>query len=111
MLLPVAGYPCNEAFVRLGGGEPTRMPVDGRKGYQPSAEIVVDNWTSGSVGVLLATPSNSTGAMIEQGQLEGINDRVSKREGFVMVDEIIRCLSMNQTWTKYLKAVSLSILV
>ena len=92
VLMSDPGYPCNEAFVRLVGGEPIRMPVDERTGYQPTVEIVKENWTADTVGVVLATPSNPTGAMIQTAQLEAINDFVVERQGFVMVDEIYQGL-------------------
>ena len=42
--------------------------------------------------VILATPSNPTGALIQTAQLEAINDFVVERLGFVMVDEIYQDL-------------------
>jgi len=92
VLMSDPGYPCNEAFVRLVGGEPIRMPVDERTGYQPTVEIVKENWTADTVGVVLATPSNPTGAMIQTAQLKAIHDFVAERQGFVMVDEIYQGL-------------------
>jgi len=92
VLMSDPGYPCNEAFVRLVGGEPIRMPVDERSGYQPTVEIVKENWTADTVGVVLATPSNPTGAMIQTAQLKAIHDFVAERQGFVMVDEIYQGL-------------------
>ena len=92
VLMSDPGYPCNEAFVRLVGGEPIRMPVDERTGYQPTVEIVKEDWTADTVGVVLATPSNPTGAMIQTAQLKAIHDFVAERQGFVMVDEIYQGL-------------------
>lgn len=92
VLMSDPGYPCNEAFVRLVGGEPIRMPVDERTGYQPTVEIVKENWAADTVGVVLATPSNPTGAMIQTAQLKAIHDFVAERQGFVMVDEIYQGL-------------------
>lgn len=92
VLMSDPGYPCNEAFVRLVGGEPIRMPVDERTGYQPTVEIVKEDWTADTVGVILATPSNPTGAMIQTAQLKAIHDFVAERQGFVMVDEIYQGL-------------------
>jgi aspartate/methionine/tyrosine aminotransferase len=92
VLMSDPGYPCNEAFIRLVGGEPIRMPVDQRTGYQPTVELVKEDWTADTVGVILATPSNPTGAMIQTAQLEAINDFVVERQGFVMVDEIYQGL-------------------
>ena len=92
VLMSDPGYPCNEAFVRLVGGEPIRMHVDERTGYQPTVETVKEDWTADTVGVVLATPSNPTGAMIKTAQLEAIHDFVAERQGFVMVDEIYQGL-------------------
>ena len=66
VLMSDPGYPCNEAFVRVVGGEPIRMPVDESTGYQPTGEIVKEGWTADTVGVVLATPSNPTGSMIQK---------------------------------------------
>ena len=92
VLMPDPGYPCNEALVRLVGGEPIRMPVDERTGFQPTAKIVNEYWTANTVGVVLATPSNPTGAMIQKAQLTAINEFVAEQRGFVMVDEIYQGL-------------------
>ncbi|HBP15371.1 MAG TPA: aminotransferase [Gammaproteobacteria bacterium] len=92
VLMSDPGYPCNEAFVRVVGGEPIRMPVDESTGYQPTVEIVKERWTADTVGVVLATPSNPTGSMIQKEQLESINDFVAEREAFVLVDEIYQGL-------------------
>ena len=54
VLMSDPGYPCNEAFVRVVGGEPIRMPVDAHTGYQPTVEIVNECWTEDTVGVLIA---------------------------------------------------------
>jgi len=92
VLMSDPGYPCNEAFVRVVGGEPIRMPVDAHMGYQPTVEIVNECWTEDTVGVLIATPSNPTGALIQKQQFEAINDFVAEREAFVLVDEIYQGL-------------------
>src|SRR5690606_38429462 len=82
------GYPCNRHFVRLVEGEPRMVPVTAATGYQLTPELVERHWTERTAAVLLASPSNPTGTLVEPEALRGILDVVRRRGGRLIVDEI-----------------------
>lgn len=88
VLMADPGYPCNRHFVRLVEGEAVGIPVTAATDYQLTAELVAQNWTSCSVAVLLASPSNPTGTLIDAKELAAIHDIVRQRNGVLIVDEI-----------------------
>ncbi len=92
VLLPDPGYPCNRHFVRLYGGEAVAMAVDAAARYQPTAAQIDAHWQPGTAGVMLASPSNPSGAVIAPQELARMREVVRRRGGFLLVDEIYQCL-------------------
>ena len=90
------GYPCNRHFVELMGGEACLVPVDGRSQYQLTAEMVDAHWNDQSVAVMLASPSNPCGTLIDEQELRAIVELVEGRGGVVIVDEIYHGLVYDQ---------------
>ena len=88
VLMADPGYPCNRHFVRLFEGEPVAVPVGPETRFQLSARLVRRHWQPRTVAVLLATPSNPTGTLIEDGELAQIVHTVQELGGVVIVDEI-----------------------
>ena len=88
VLMADPGYPCNRHFVRLVEGEPLGIAVDAVSGYQLTPGLVERHWTSKTVAVLLASPSNPTGTLVPRDALEGILEIVAERGGRVIMDEI-----------------------
>ncbi|MDH5300473.1 MAG: pyridoxal phosphate-dependent aminotransferase [Gammaproteobacteria bacterium] len=82
------GYPCNRHFVELVGGQPRLVPVDGSTHYQLTLQQVKDHWNEHSVAVMLASPSNPCGTLIDEQELRAIIHWVEARGGVVIVDEI-----------------------
>ncbi len=93
LLITDPGYPCNEVFARLVGGIPRTMPVGANQGFQPSVEDVAEAWGPATKGVLLASPANPTGTMLDAEVIGGIADYVRGRNGFFILDEIYQGLS------------------
>jgi aspartate/methionine/tyrosine aminotransferase len=92
VLLADPGYPCNRHFVRLAGGTPVAIAVNGTTRYQLSASLVEANWSPHARAVMVATPSNPTGTTIEPGEMEAIGRTVTQRRGALIVDEIYQGL-------------------
>jgi aspartate/methionine/tyrosine aminotransferase len=92
ILMPDPCYPCNRHFVRLFEGTPVSMPVFASQQYQPSLADIKSAWGPRTRGVLLATPSNPTGTLIDRNELARIAQWVEGRGGFVIVDEIYQGL-------------------
>jgi aspartate/methionine/tyrosine aminotransferase len=88
LLLADPGYPCNRHFVRQYEGQPESVPVDATTHYQLTPELVNQFWNRHTIGTLLATPSNPTGTLIPEYDLQAISQRCAKQGGFMIVDEI-----------------------
>ena len=93
VLLPDPGYPCNRNFVSLYGGEPVSLPVTMANGWVPTPEQIGQQWDSRTRALVIATPSNPTGAVLTLDQLGGISARVAELGGALIVDEIYQGLS------------------
>ena len=79
LLITDPGYPCNEVFVHLTGAVPRAIPVGPNSGFQPSAEDVVAHWSAATRGVLLASPANPTGVVLNNEQLLAIGEEIDQR--------------------------------
>ena len=66
VLLSDPGYPCNRNFVHLLNGEPVAIPVGAASGYQPLPQQVSDSWTGQARALLVASPSNPTGTLLDE---------------------------------------------
>ncbi len=88
VLMADPGYPCNRHFVRLFEGEARLVPVDAGTGYQLTAELVRQHWTSRTRAVLIASPSNPTGTLVTPAEMAKIADVVAELDGCLIVDEI-----------------------
>ena len=92
-LLPDPGYPCNRHFVRLLEGQPTPLPVGAATNFQPTSSAVASAWTEGVKGLLVASPGNPTGTMIDQDTLGELAGIVASKGGSLVVDEIYHGLT------------------
>jgi aspartate/methionine/tyrosine aminotransferase len=86
-------YPANRHFVRAMEGESVGIAVDASTDYQLTAELVDRNWTERTVGVMVASPSNPTGTLIDFDELRRIHEVVRRRGGMLIVDEIYHGLT------------------
>ncbi|MCW8891083.1 MAG: pyridoxal phosphate-dependent aminotransferase [Sedimenticola sp.] len=86
------GYPCNRNFVKLVGGLPVTVPVGPDTGYQLTADIIEREWRENTRAVMVATPSNPTGTLINRAQLEAIYRVVQEKGAVLIVDEIYQGL-------------------
>jgi aspartate/methionine/tyrosine aminotransferase len=92
-LLTDPGYPCNRHFVRFCEGVPRAIPVDATTDYQPRAEKVGAGWTARTRGLMVASPANPTGTLIDPVQLATLWQTVRSRGGTLIVDEIYHGLT------------------
>ncbi len=93
VLMADPGYPCNRHFVRLFEGEAVTVPVDAAMGYQLNADLIRKSWSSRTVAVMLATPSNPTGTLIPDDEMAEIVRTVKALGGVLIVDEIYHGLT------------------
>jgi aspartate/methionine/tyrosine aminotransferase len=88
ILMADPGYPCNRNFVRAMDGEPVGIAVGAQTNYQLTAEMVERNWTADTAGVLVCSPSNPTGSVIDAKVFRDIDRVVRARGGWLISDEI-----------------------
>lgn len=93
VLMPDPSYPCNRHFVAAFEGTSKLIPSGPEHRFQLSPQMVRDNWSARTRGVLLASPSNPTGTSILPEALREIVDIVKQKQGFTIVDEIYQGLS------------------
>jgi aspartate/methionine/tyrosine aminotransferase len=92
-LLPDPGYPCNRHFVRLLEGRPVALPVTAAANYQPTAEQLAESWTPRTRGLLVASPANPTGTLLDHETLAALAQVVATRGATLLVDEIYHGLT------------------
>jgi aspartate/methionine/tyrosine aminotransferase len=93
VLLSDPGYPCNRNFVHLLNGEPVAIAVDASSNYQPLPQQVSDSWTSQTRALLVASPSNPTGTLLDEQTLREYHAITDQKGGSLIVDEIYHGLT------------------
>ncbi|HYQ70695.1 MAG TPA: pyridoxal phosphate-dependent aminotransferase [Gammaproteobacteria bacterium] len=99
VLMADPGYPCNRNFVYLVNGEPVGIPVTAATGYQPSPGQVEAHWSQDTAALLVASPSNPTGTLLDAGTLQAFHEFTRARGGALVVDEIYHGLVYDETAT------------
>jgi aspartate/methionine/tyrosine aminotransferase len=92
VLLADPGYPCNRHFVELVEGRPVAIPVGPESGYQLNAELVESAWRPDTKAVLIASPSNPTGTLLDDREMQRLLRTVRRLGGVLIVDEIYQGL-------------------
>jgi aspartate/methionine/tyrosine aminotransferase len=87
------GYPCNRQFARTVDGEPVGVAVGPETGWQLTPGLVEAHYGERTAAVLVASPSNPTGALVGEEALRGIHEVVRRRGGRLVVDEIYHGLT------------------
>ena len=93
VLMTDPGYPCNRHFVRLFGGEAVGIPVDATTNYQLTPDQVRAHWDARTVAVLIGSPANPTGTIVESAALVELIRTVESLGGVAIVDEIYHGLT------------------
>lgn len=93
VLMTDPGYPCNRHFVSTFGGLPRPIPVGSASRCQLNGDLVLRNWQSETRGVLVASPSNPTGASLLREDLLDVLQVVKAKNGWLIADEIYAGIS------------------
>ena len=88
VMLADPGYPCNRHFAALFEAEVIAVPVSAKTDYQLNAELLAEHWDDAVRVVMLASPSNPTGSIIADSELQAMVDFVEKHQALLIVDEI-----------------------
>jgi aspartate/methionine/tyrosine aminotransferase len=92
ILVPDPGYPGYRHFVRAFEGVARALPVSAAQNFQPTLDMVSAAWGPRTKGLLLGSPSNPTGTLINHEVLKNIAAFVAERGGVLLVDEIYQGL-------------------
>lgn len=90
-------YPCNDNFVRLFDGRTRFVDVGADTRYQLNAELIGQYWQENTKGVVMASPSNPTGTVVENAVLEQAIHQTETRQGCFYSDEIYHGLVYDVT--------------
>src|SRR5213075_2201079 len=102
VLVPDPGYPGYRHFVRAFEGRARALDVSAADNFQPTAAMVRAAWGARTKGLILGSPSNPTGTVIERRELQAIAAFIAERGGVLIVDEIYQGLSYgSEPWTAY----------
>ncbi|MCU7882190.1 MAG: pyridoxal phosphate-dependent aminotransferase [Candidatus Thiodiazotropha sp. (ex Lucinoma aequizonata)] len=96
VLMADPGYPCNRHFVELVEGQPVALPVGPETGYQLTVELVEAAWREDTKAVLVDSPSNPTGTLIADDEMQRLYTTVQRLGGVLIVDEIYQGLVYDQ---------------
>lgn len=88
VLLADPGYPCNRNFVRFLSGKTRPVSVDATSGYQLTLKHLQDNWSDKTTAVMVASPSNPTGTLLNKSELIKMAKFVKEQGAYLIVDEI-----------------------
>jgi len=96
LMLCDPGYPCNSNFAYFLSAQVNRIAVGADTQYQLTAELVEKNWSENTKAVLIASPSNPTGTIVELSEIKKIYSVVKRFGGVLIVDEIYQGLVYDQ---------------
>lgn len=103
MLMTDPGYPCNRQFLRMVEGEGQLVPVGPEEGFQLTAAKAAEHWQENTIGAIVASPANPTGAVMSRETLQALSDLVSEKNAYLVVDEIYHGLEFGQKATSILE--------
>ena len=92
VLVPDPGYPGYRHFVRAFEARARPLAVSAASRFQPSLAMVRAAWTERTKALVLGSPSNPTGTLIERAELERIAGFIAERGGVLVVDEVYQGL-------------------
>ncbi|MEC9341396.1 MAG: pyridoxal phosphate-dependent aminotransferase [Pseudomonadota bacterium] len=88
VLLVDPGYPCNANFVRLAGAQPVLVPTHAEEGWRVSAEALAAALTPRTRAIILASPANPTGVLVQPTELEAIA-ALARQHGITLISDEI----------------------
>ncbi len=87
------GYPNYLGQIATLGANPVVVPLDPEQGFRVSAQRVLTAVTPRTRAILLNTPSNPLGAVIEADELAALVTQAAQRGIWVIVDEVYDALT------------------
>lgn len=92
VMLADPSYPCNRQFVKLLQAQLCPIDVCEATHYQLTLALIKQHWQKGIKVVMLASPANPTGTIIEQTELVKMANFLAEQNTYLIVDEIYQGL-------------------
>ncbi len=89
-------YPSTHNLVRLLGGKVLQIAVNEDSNWQLNRKLLEQHWNDTINAVLVASPSNPTGTILADQELQSIADFCAQKGVFLLVDEIYHGLVYTQ---------------
>jgi aspartate/methionine/tyrosine aminotransferase len=96
VLMPDPGYPCNRHMVRMYGGEAVSLGTKATQGFSLANDQVLRHWDQRTKALMVATPANPTGRLLDMKRLGFLYQTVRAPNGVLIVDEIYQGLVYEQ---------------
>ncbi len=93
ILMPDPSYPCNRQIATALGARTIMIPASAETAYQPSPSNVSAAWTERTRALMLATPSNPCGSVLDLNALKSLSNAARAGGGHLVVDEIYHGLT------------------
>jgi len=89
VMYPNPGFPIYESMINFVGAKPVPMPLKEENDFRTDNQDTVDKVTKKTKMIILNSPQNPTGGVLNKDNLEAIADRVKNRDDiFVLSDEV-----------------------
>jgi aspartate aminotransferase len=89
-LVPDPAYPIYDSVVRFAGGRPVTYRLDASNGFAPDVDAIAASITSRTRVLILNTPQNPTGGVIDASRLAALAQLAEANDLIVIIDEIYR---------------------
>jgi len=87
VVLPSPLFINHQMSIEAIGGVPVEAPLDEANGFRPRWSDIAPHLTASTGAVVLCSPSNPTGAVIDPGELERISGELAQRGIVLICDE------------------------
>ena len=88
VLIPNPGFLSYEATVKLAEAKPVGYETPMERGFKVKTEDIQEKITENTKGIILNSPSNPTGAVIDKEDIKGIADLATDNDIMIISDEI-----------------------
>ncbi|HLB09719.1 MAG TPA: pyridoxal phosphate-dependent aminotransferase [Gemmatimonadaceae bacterium] len=89
-LVPDPAYPIYDSVVRFAGGRPVTYRLESANRFAPDVDAIAASITPRTRVLVLNTPQNPTGGVIDAGRLAALAELAEANDLIVIVDEIYR---------------------
>ena len=88
VLIPDPGFVLYSAVIKIVGGQPVTYPLYASNDFDLSVDDITERITSRTRAILINSPNNPTGRIIDRSQLEQLTEIAAAHDLYVISDEV-----------------------